>query len=189
MTYTQFWNLVRERKVDSVRFADDRRSVRIVTKASAPGGARTGKPGGPRGCGTTRAAGAVRLCDGCSAASRGGAGGAGRAAGPWPPSPAGRDQHFGMPLPCRCLPFHTDLLTTPASAAACGSLPFFSPPLPPPLPAGSLPIFSPPLPPPLPAGTHRSSHHPCLLPLVLPAAEKVGLPFDPDLFDHLVEHG
>ncbi|PSC74371.1 ATP-dependent zinc metalloprotease chloroplastic [Micractinium conductrix] len=47
MTYTQFWNLVRERKVDSVRFADDRRSVRIVTKASAPGGARTEKVGLP----------------------------------------------------------------------------------------------------------------------------------------------
>ncbi|KAL4452773.1 hypothetical protein ABPG75_008435 [Micractinium tetrahymenae] len=43
MTYTQFWNLVRERKVDTVKYSDDRRSVWVTTKATAPGGARTDK--------------------------------------------------------------------------------------------------------------------------------------------------
>jgi hypothetical protein len=47
MTYTQFWALVKERQVDTVRYSDDRRSVFVTTKASAPGGARTEKVGLP----------------------------------------------------------------------------------------------------------------------------------------------
>ncbi len=47
MTYTQFWNLVLERQVESVRYTADRRSVFVKTKASAPGGARVEKVGLP----------------------------------------------------------------------------------------------------------------------------------------------
>jgi cell division protease FtsH len=47
MTYTQFWNLVEEGRVESVRYTPDRRSVIVRTKASAPGGARTEKVGLP----------------------------------------------------------------------------------------------------------------------------------------------
>lgn len=47
MTYTQFWNLVEEGHVESVRYTPDRRSVVVKTKASAPGGARTEKVGLP----------------------------------------------------------------------------------------------------------------------------------------------
>lgn len=47
MTYTQFWNLVEEGRVESVRYTPDRRSVVVRTKATAPGGARTEKVGLP----------------------------------------------------------------------------------------------------------------------------------------------
>ena len=47
LTYTQFWALVRERQVARVAFTDDRRSVRVTTRASAPGGARTETVGLP----------------------------------------------------------------------------------------------------------------------------------------------
>ncbi|KAI3432765.1 hypothetical protein D9Q98_004305 [Chlorella vulgaris] len=47
MTYTQFWNLVRERKVEQVKYTNDRRSIIVTTKPTAPGGARTEKVGLP----------------------------------------------------------------------------------------------------------------------------------------------
>ena len=47
MTYTQFWNLVEEGRVESVRYTPDRRSVVVRTKSTAPGGARTEKVGLP----------------------------------------------------------------------------------------------------------------------------------------------
>ena len=47
MTYTQFWNLVEEGRVESVRYTPDRRSIVVKTKTSAPGGARTEKVGLP----------------------------------------------------------------------------------------------------------------------------------------------
>ena len=47
MTYTQFWNLVSEGHVESVRYTADRRSVLVKTRASAPGGARVEKVGLP----------------------------------------------------------------------------------------------------------------------------------------------
>jgi len=47
MTYTQFWNLVGEGHIESVRYTPDRRSVYVKTKASAPGGVRTAKVGLP----------------------------------------------------------------------------------------------------------------------------------------------
>ena len=47
MTYTQFWNLVGERQVESARYTLDRRSILVTTKATAPGGARTEKVGLP----------------------------------------------------------------------------------------------------------------------------------------------
>ncbi|GAB4815168.1 hypothetical protein N2152v2_002214 [Parachlorella kessleri] len=45
MTYTQFRNLVQEGRIDKVKYTDDRRSVVVTTKASAPGGVRTAKVG------------------------------------------------------------------------------------------------------------------------------------------------
>ncbi|KAI7835886.1 hypothetical protein COHA_010231 [Chlorella ohadii] len=47
MTYTQFWNLVRERKIDHARYSHDRRTIYVTTKANAPGGVRTEKVGLP----------------------------------------------------------------------------------------------------------------------------------------------
>lgn len=47
MTYTQFWNLVGEHRIERVRYAEDHRSVYVTTKATAPGGARTEKVGLP----------------------------------------------------------------------------------------------------------------------------------------------
>lgn len=47
MTYTQFWNLIKERQVEKVRYTNDRRSVFVTTKATAPGGARVEKVGLP----------------------------------------------------------------------------------------------------------------------------------------------
>ena len=43
---------------------------------------------------------------------------------------------------------------------------------------------------PLPRGPPRTTQAQCARPQPLPGrAEKVGLPFDPDLYDHLLEHG
>ena len=47
MTYTQFWNLVTEGRVEKVRYTMDRRSVIVTTKENAPGGVRTEKVGLP----------------------------------------------------------------------------------------------------------------------------------------------
>lgn len=47
MTYTQFWNLVSEGHIESIRYTADRRSVLVKTRASAPGGARVEKVGLP----------------------------------------------------------------------------------------------------------------------------------------------
>lgn len=47
LTYTQFWNLVSERQVESVALSADRRSMRVVTKDTAPGGRRTQRIGLP----------------------------------------------------------------------------------------------------------------------------------------------
>ena len=47
MTYTQFWNLVSEGHIESVRYTADRRSVLVKTKAGAPGGVRVEKVGLP----------------------------------------------------------------------------------------------------------------------------------------------
>lgn len=47
MTYTQFWNLVEEGHVESVKYTSDRRSVVVRTRNSAPGGARVEKVGLP----------------------------------------------------------------------------------------------------------------------------------------------
>ncbi|KAK9861664.1 hypothetical protein WJX84_001635 [Apatococcus fuscideae] len=47
LTYTQFWRLITERKIEKVRNTFDRRSVWVTTKANAPGGKRTEKVGLP----------------------------------------------------------------------------------------------------------------------------------------------
>jgi len=47
MTYTQFWILTREGRVDKVKFTADGRSAFVSTKENAPGGARTEKVGLP----------------------------------------------------------------------------------------------------------------------------------------------
>mmetsp|Transcript_28408 Transcript_28408/g.50750 ORF Transcript_28408/g.50750 Transcript_28408/m.50750 type:complete len:912 (-) Transcript_28408:144-2879(-) len=47
MTYTQFWILTREGRVDKVKFTTDGRSAFVTTKENAPGGARTEKVGLP----------------------------------------------------------------------------------------------------------------------------------------------
>ena len=47
MTYTQFWNLIGERKVEKAKYSGDRLSISVTTKATAPGGARTEKVGLP----------------------------------------------------------------------------------------------------------------------------------------------
>jgi ATP-dependent metalloprotease FtsH len=47
MSYTQFWILVRENRVERVRFTDDKRAFWVTTKANAPGGVRVEKIGIP----------------------------------------------------------------------------------------------------------------------------------------------
>ncbi|BDA40994.1 ATP-dependent zinc metalloprotease FTSH, chloroplastic [Coccomyxa sp. Obi] len=47
MTYTQFWQLVKERRVDKVKYTSDKRSVWVTTNEKAPGGVRTEKVGLP----------------------------------------------------------------------------------------------------------------------------------------------
>jgi len=47
MTYTQFWLLTREGRIDKVKFSGDGRSVMVTTKDNAPGGRRTEKVGLP----------------------------------------------------------------------------------------------------------------------------------------------
>jgi cell division protease FtsH len=47
MSYTQFWLLVRENRIDKVKLTDDRRSLWVVTKANAPGGPKLSKIGIP----------------------------------------------------------------------------------------------------------------------------------------------
>lgn len=47
MTYTQFWNLVTEGRIERVQYTMDRRSVLVTTKENAPGGVRTEKVGLP----------------------------------------------------------------------------------------------------------------------------------------------
>ena len=43
LSYTQFWNLVGENRVERVKFTEDKRSLLVTTKANAPGGVRTEK--------------------------------------------------------------------------------------------------------------------------------------------------
>ncbi|KAK9810298.1 hypothetical protein WJX72_008286 [[Myrmecia] bisecta] len=47
MTYTQFWHLIREGRIDKVVYTADKRAVWVTTKPSAPGGVRTEKVGLP----------------------------------------------------------------------------------------------------------------------------------------------
>ncbi|KAK9813430.1 hypothetical protein WJX73_008508 [Symbiochloris irregularis] len=47
LTYTQFWNLVKEHKVDKVKFTPDWRVVEVTTNSLAPGGVRTERIGLP----------------------------------------------------------------------------------------------------------------------------------------------
>ncbi|KAL3153794.1 hypothetical protein ABBQ32_013378 [Trebouxia sp. C0010 RCD-2024] len=47
MTYTQFWHLIQEGSIERVKYAADKRSIMVTTKATAPGGARTEKVGLP----------------------------------------------------------------------------------------------------------------------------------------------
>jgi len=47
MTYTQFWLLTREGRIDKVKITADGRSAYVTTKESAPGGRRTEKVGLP----------------------------------------------------------------------------------------------------------------------------------------------
>lgn len=47
MTYSEFWILVREHRIDKAKYTSDRRSLIVTTKPSAPGGERTCKVGIP----------------------------------------------------------------------------------------------------------------------------------------------
>eukprot|EP00891_Asterochloris_glomerata_P002381 jgi/Astpho2/2381/Aster-05640 len=47
LTYTQFWELVRERQIDSAQYTLDRRSLKVHVKRTAPGGERWEKVGLP----------------------------------------------------------------------------------------------------------------------------------------------
>eukprot|EP00210_Caulerpa_lentillifera_P005084 g4856.t1 len=47
VTYTQFWQLVRDGYVEKARYSKDNRSLKVSLKASAPGGAREVKVGLP----------------------------------------------------------------------------------------------------------------------------------------------
>jgi cell division protease FtsH len=47
LTYTQFWRLVTERRIEKVRYTPDRRALIVETKKNAPGGKRIEKVGIP----------------------------------------------------------------------------------------------------------------------------------------------
>ncbi|KAK9821723.1 hypothetical protein WJX81_004862 [Elliptochloris bilobata] len=47
LTYTQFWQLIKERQIDKAQYTADKRSILVTTKDTAPGGRRTEKVGLP----------------------------------------------------------------------------------------------------------------------------------------------
>jgi ATP-dependent 26S proteasome regulatory subunit len=47
MSYTQFWLLVRENRIDKVKLTDDKRALWVTTKHNAPGGPKSSKVGIP----------------------------------------------------------------------------------------------------------------------------------------------